>query len=132
MLIKNSNAGLAMGIFLVITGIAHFIFPQTLDRIVPSVLPGNPRFYTIVSGVAELVIGVALLTPLSIMFAGKPLRLWAAYAALALFVAVYPANIKMAIDWRSREMPMPLFAYSRLPLQFGLFYWAYAIIKSLR
>jgi uncharacterized membrane protein len=60
------------------------------------------------------------------------LRLWAASAALALFIAVYPANIKMAIDWSSRPMPDPLFAYARLPLQFGLFYWAWAIIKNLR
>jgi uncharacterized membrane protein len=60
------------------------------------------------------------------------LRLWAAIAALALFIAVYPANIKMAIDWSSRPMPDPLFAYARLPLQFGLFYWAWAIIKTLR
>jgi uncharacterized membrane protein len=60
------------------------------------------------------------------------LRLLAAYAALALFVAVYPANINMAIDWNSRPMPDPLFAYARLPLQFGLFYWAWAIIKELR
>jgi uncharacterized membrane protein len=63
---------------------------------------------------------------------GRPLRLLAAFAALALFIAVYPANIKMAIDWSSRPMPDPLFAYARLPLQFGLFYWAWAIIKDLR
>ena len=121
-----------MGIFLIITGLGHFIFPQGLDAIVPGFLPGDPRFWTYLSGAAEIVIGLALLTPLSMKIGKQPLRLLAAFAALALFIAVYPANIKMAIDWSSRPMPDPLFAYARLPLQFGLFYWAYAIIKALK
>jgi uncharacterized membrane protein len=50
-----------------------------------------------------------------------------AWSALALFIAVYPANIYMAIDYSDRELPEQLFAYARLPLQFGLFYWAWAI-----
>jgi uncharacterized membrane protein len=121
-----------MGIFLIITGLGHFIFPQGLDAIVPEFLPGDPRFWTYLSGAAEIVIGIALLTPFSMKISGIPLRLLAAFAALALFIAVYPANIKMAIDWSSRPMPDPLFAYARLPLQFGLFYWAWAIIKALK
>ena len=121
-----------MGIFLIITGLGHFIFPQGLDAIVPGFLPGDPRFWTYLSGAAEIVIGLALLTPLSMKIGKQPLRLLAAFAALALFIAVYPANIKMAIDWSSRPMPDSLFAYARLPLQFVLFYWAWAIIKELR
>jgi uncharacterized membrane protein len=60
------------------------------------------------------------------------LRLVAAYAALVLFIAVYPANIKMAIDWSSRPLAEAWMAYARLPLQFGLFYWAWSIIKALK
>lgn len=121
-----------MGIFLIVTGLAHFIFPQGLDAIVPGFLPSEPRFWTYLSGIAEIIIGITLFAPLSIKIGAKPLRLLAAFAALALFIAVYPANINMAIDWSSRPMPDPLFAYARLPLQFGLFYWAWAIIKDLR
>lgn len=128
----SSKVGRGMGIFLIITGLGHFIFPQGLDAIVPEFLPGDPRFWTYLSGAAEIVIGIALLTPFSMKISGIPLRLLAAFAALALFIAVYPANIKMAIDWSSRPMPDPLFAYARLPLQFGLFYWAWAIIKALK
>jgi uncharacterized membrane protein len=121
-----------MGIFLIITGTAHFIFPKGLDAIVPGFIPGDPRLWTYLSGVAEVVIGIALLTPLSIKIGQTPVRLLAAYAAFALFIVVYPANIKMAIDWSSRPMPSPLYAYARLPLQFGLFYWVWSIIKVLR
>jgi uncharacterized membrane protein len=129
---NTSKTGRGMGIFLIVTGLGHFIFPQGLDAIVPGFLPGEPRFWTYLSGVAEIVIGIALFAPLSIRIGIKPLRLLAAFAALALFIAVYPANINMAIDWSSRPMPDPLFAFARLPLQFGLFYWAWAIIKDLR
>jgi uncharacterized membrane protein len=127
-----TKVGRGMGIFLIATGIGHFLFPQGLDAIVPGFLPGDPRFWTYLSGVAEIAIGLVLITPTSRTIGNKPLRLWAAYAALALFIAVYPANIKMAIDWSSRPMPDTLFANARLPLQFGLFYWAFAIIKALR
>lgn len=129
---KSLPVGFIMGVFLSVAGIAHLIFPKALDAIVPSFLPGDPRLWTYLSGAAEILIGAGLLSPLSMTFAGKPLRLLAAYAALALFIAVYPANIKMAIDWRERTMPYPVIAFARLPLQFGLFYWAWAIIKALR
>ena len=124
--------GRVMGAFLITTGIAHFIFPKPLGHIVPGFLPGDPRLWTYISGAAEFIIGAALLTPLSWKIGNTSIRLIAAYAALLLFIAVYPANIKMAIDWRNRAMPQPLFAYARLPLQFGLFYWAWSIIKALK
>jgi uncharacterized membrane protein len=122
----------ALAAMLLIAGIAHFIAPKSLDAIVPAFLPGSPRFWTYLSGVAEIAIGLALLAPLSMKIGTISIRLLAAYAALFLFIAVYPANIKMAIDWRDRPMPYPLIAIARLPLQFGLFYWAWSIIKALK
>lgn len=127
-----ATVGRSMGIFLLVAGIAHFIYPKGLDAIVPTFLPGGPRLWVYLSGAAEIIIGIALLTPMSLKIGATPVRLLAAYSAIALFIAVYPANIKMAIDWSSRPMPSPLFAYARLPLQFGLIYWAWAIIKALR
>lgn len=129
---KTLQVGLVMGVFLSIAGIAHFLAPKALDAIVPEFLPGDPRIWVYLSGAAEIIIGAALLTPLSLKIGATPIRLLAAYAALLLFIAVYPANIKMAIDWRNRVAPYPLIAFARLPLQFGLFYWAWAIIKALR
>jgi len=129
---KLNAVGRPMGLLLIVTGIAHFIFPKPLDSIVPHFLPGSARTWTYLSGVAELAIAVGLLVPLSMKIGGTSVRLIAAYAALFLFIAVYPANIKMAIDWRNRSLPSQLLAYGRLPLQFGLFYWAWGIIKALK
>ena len=121
-----------MAIMLLITGAGHFIVPGSLDQIVPTFLPGDPRIWTYLSGVAEIVIALALLAPLAKKIAGKSIRLWGAHSAFLLFMAVFPANINMAIQWSSRDMPEPLLAYIRLPLQLGLFYWAWALAKDIK
>jgi len=126
------HPGTALGIFLVLTGIGHFIIPKPLDLIVPEFLPGDPRFWTYLSGIAEIVIGVALVSNSAKVIFGKSIRWWGAISALTLFIVVYTANIKMAIDWSSREMPDPLIAFARLPLQFPLFYWAWKVIKKFQ
>ena len=127
----NEKVGRGMGFMLIGTGLTHFIVPKPFDSIVPPFLPGDPRLWTYLSGLAELVIAALLFISLDKKFAGKPVRLWGVYAAFALFVAVFPANIYMAIEWSSRDFPAPLFAYLRLPLQLGLFYWAWALAKEI-
>ena len=122
--------GRNLGLFLIATGIGHFIIPKPLDMIVPEFLPGDPRFWTYLSGFAEIAIGVALVSNSAKIILGRSIRLWGAISALTLFIVVYTANIKMAIDWSSREMPDPLIAYARLPLQFPLFYWSWKVIKK--
>lgn len=97
-------------------GATHFAAPRFYDAIVPHRLPGSPRTWTLVSGVAELACALALARP-------RTRRLGAAAAAL-LFVAVFPANVQMAIDWRGRPLPDRLVAYGRLPLQVQLVIWA--------
>ena len=128
----NEKVGRGMGLMLIGTGLTHFIFPKPFDTIVPPFLPGDPRFWTYLSGLAEIVIAALLFVSLDKKFAGKPIRLWGVYAAFALFVAVFPANIYMAMEWSSREFPAPLFAFSRLPIQLGLFYWCWALAKEIK
>jgi uncharacterized membrane protein len=127
----NRKLGHLMGYILLGAGVGHFLFPGPLDSIVPSVLPGDPRIYTYLSGVAEIAIGLALLTPLTKRVLGKPVKLWGAYGAFALFLAVYPANINMAIQWSDRAMPEPLIAYARLPFQFYFLWSAWKLIKAI-
>jgi uncharacterized membrane protein len=128
----NRKIGRVMGFILLGAGIGHFIFPAALDAIVPKALPGDPRIYTYLSGVAEILIGLALLSAPEKKLLGKPLKLWGAYGAFALFIAVYPANINMAIDWSDRPMPEPLIAYARLPFQFYFLYAAWQLIAVIK
>ena len=128
----NRKLGRLMGYLLLGAGIGHFVFPSALDSIVPAALPGDPRIYTYLSGVAEIMIGLAFLSAPDKKLFGKPLKLWGAYGAFALFLAVYPANINMAIQWSDRPMPDPLFAYARLPFQFYFLYAAWQLIKTIK
>ena len=128
----NRKIGRLMGWILFGAGVGHFLFPGPLDSIVPEALPGDPRIYTYLSGEAEIAIGLALLSAPSKKFFGKPLKLWGAYGAFALFLAVYPANINMAIQWSDRPMPEPLIAYARLPFQFYFLYAAWQLIKTIK
>jgi uncharacterized membrane protein len=46
---------------------------------------------------------------------------------IALLIAVFPANIQMAIDFYHKQHPSLWAALLRLPLQLLLIWWAYSI-----
>jgi uncharacterized membrane protein len=50
--------------------------------------------------------------------------------AAALFVAVFPANVKMALDWSDRSLLERIAAYGRLPLQIPMVIWALRVRRS--
>jgi uncharacterized membrane protein len=109
----------ALAATLTTTGVLHLVAPVPVDRIVPRSLPGTPRFWTLASGIAELGVAAAIAAP-------RTRRLGAAAAAV-LFVAVFPANVKMARDWSDRPLPARAVAWARLPLQLPLIGWALAV-----
>lgn len=90
-------------------GVLHFAAPKPFDTIVPTELPGSARFYTQASGVAELGTAALLAVPRT--------RRLGATAAMALFLAVFPANVNMVRLWWGKPWPMRLGAIARLPLQ---------------
>lgn len=97
---------------LAVSGITHFVAPRPYDSIVPRVLPGSPRFWTYLSGAAELATAAALAAPRTRRLGGL--------AAAGLFAAVLPANVQMALDWADKPLPMRALAWARLPLQVPL------------
>ncbi len=103
-------------------GILHFLAPRPFDKIVPQGLPGGPRTWTYLSGVAELACAAAVAAPRT--------RRLGALATAGLFAAVFPANVKMAVDWRDRPAPLRTVAYARLPLQIPLVLWALKVARD--
>ncbi|MEV7468319.1 hypothetical protein AB0O20_17715 [Streptomyces kronopolitis] len=97
-------------------GTLHFLAPNPFDALVPRRLPGTPRAWTYASGAAELAVAAAVALPRT--------RRAGALAAAGLFAAVFPANVKMARDWRHRPAPLKALAYGRLPAQLPLIGWA--------
>ena len=99
-------------------GVLHFMLPTGFLAIVPDYLP-YPLALVYISGAFELGLGLALLAP--------PLRRWAAWGLIALFIAVFPANVNMAIHHLPfGETPTPpALLWARLPLQLVFIYWAW-------
>ena len=123
-LLKSPAAAFGLAGLLVVTGVTHFAAPGSYDTIVPRVLPGPARAWTLASGAVELGCALAIACP-------RTRRLGGTLAAL-LFVLVFPANIQMAVDWRSRAPIDQAIAYGRLPLQVPLILWALAVRRNAR
>ncbi|MCA2979274.1 MAG: DoxX family membrane protein, partial [Myxococcaceae bacterium] len=70
-------------------GVMHFVTPGPFERIVPRPLPA-PRALVFVSGAFEVLGGVGLLLPFS--------QRVAAWGLVALLIAVFPANVNMALN----------------------------------
>jgi len=97
-----------------VAGAAHLIAPRFYEPIVPPPFNRRAREVVLASGVVELVGGLLVLPTATRRFARQLL--------LATLVAVYPANIYMAL--RPERFPrFPRWAlWARLPFQ-GVFAW---------
>ncbi|NIJ04896.1 DoxX family protein [Frigoribacterium faeni] len=72
-----------------VSGVLHLARPAVYDAVVPRSMPGPARFWTTSSGLAEVVVAGAL--------ASTATRRAGGLLAAALFVAVFPANVSMAL-----------------------------------
>jgi uncharacterized membrane protein len=108
---------------MVVAGTLHFVQTEPFVRIVPGFLPA-PAALVYISGVIEILLGIGLLIP-----ATQKLSAW---GLVALFIAIYPANLNMAFnDIHLEGVPNGWwFQAIRLPLQFVLIAWAYWLTKD--
>ncbi|MET8353427.1 MULTISPECIES: hypothetical protein [unclassified Micromonospora] len=114
----------ALAGLLAAAGVTHLLRPGVYDPIVPRALPGPARFWTYASGVAELAVAAAVAHPATRRSGGR--------AAVALFIAVLPANVKMAVGWRHRRPTKRAIAYGRVPMQAPLIWWALRVARTDR
>ena len=106
---------------LTVTGTLHFVVPKVFADIVPPQLP-SPIALVYASGVAELACAAGLAIPRTRRAAG--------WATAALFVAVFPGNIQMALDAGDRSATHKVLSYARLPLQVPLVVWAVSVARG--
>lgn len=106
----------ALGLLLIMAGVLHFVTPATYLRIMPPYLPA-PLLLVYLSGLAEIGLGLGLLF--------RRTRRWAAWGTVALFIAVFPANVYMA-QANDALFHLPAWVvWGRLPLQLMLLAWAW-------
>ena len=113
-------------------GIKHFTSAATFEQIVPPFLPDH-RLLVQISGVCEILGAIGLLIPFT--------RKWAAWGLVALYIAVFPANIFMALHPDSylpshadltHRVATRAILWLRLPLQWNLIRWATWVGRSDR
>jgi uncharacterized membrane protein len=106
-------------------GTMHFVIPRSFEAIVPAGLPAKRA--VAVSGVAEIAGGLAVLHP-----ASRRLGRW---WLLALLLAVFPANVHMAVNpeqIRGLDLKkIPRWAlWARLPLQPLAMLWVWRATRA--
>lgn len=108
------------GPFFVLAGIMHFARPRWYMRIMPTWLPRH-RELVYASGVAEVVGGLATMHPAT--------RRIGSVWSIATLLAVFPANVNMALNAEDFERGVPggeFALWGRLPVQALFVAWAYA------
>jgi uncharacterized membrane protein len=115
-------ARLALAILMTLMGVGHFLAPADFAAMVPAWLPA-PRALVFVSGLAEVAGGVGLVM--------QPVQRAAAIGLILLYIAVFPANINMAVNHISpRGMHVSnALLWARLPFQFLFIAWAWWLSK---
>ena len=105
-----------MAFLYILAGINHFKNPGMYIRIIPPFFP-NPKLLNILSGVAEIILGILLIVPFTTQFA--------AWGVIALLIAVFPANVYMFCKKKGNFSLLKFILLIRLPLQIVLIVWAY-------
>jgi uncharacterized membrane protein len=107
-----------LAVSIIVVGVTHFAVPEPYAKIVPPQLP-YPLQLVYVSGFFEILGGIGLLV--------SPVSQAAAWGLIALFIAVFPANINMAVNHiKLDHIPdSPWFHAVRLPFQAVLIAWAW-------
>jgi uncharacterized membrane protein len=127
-LVTNSNQRKetlrgVLAVAIIIVGITHFTAPVEYVKIVPPQLP-KPLELVYISGFFEILGGIGLLIPI--------VSVAAAWGLIALFIAVFPANINQAIN----SIPIqgipdiPTLYWVRLPFQAVLIAWAWMYTRK--
>jgi uncharacterized membrane protein len=107
-----------LGATFLATGALHFLKPRVYEAIVPRYLPAH-RALVYASGVAEIAGGAGVLHPRT----ARPAGWW----LVATLLAIFPANVEMAVHAeRFRRIPEPLL-WARLPLQGAIIAWVWRV-----
>ena len=105
-----------LSLFFIVAGLNHFISTSSYMKIMPPYLPW-PLFLVYLSGVFEVALGALLLVP--------KFTSLAAWGLIALLIAVFPANIHMAMHPELFPKLSPIALWIRLPFQALFIAWAY-------
>ena len=106
-----------LGLTFIAAGVLHFVRPRMYEAIMPRYLPAH-RELVYASGVAEIAGGAGVLHPRTRRAAG--------WWLIATLLAIFPANVEMAVHAERFKRFPPAALWARLPLQGVLIAWAWS------
>lgn len=109
-------AVVALGLLFLLAGANHFANTDFYTRMMPAWLPYH-RGLVLLSGALEMIGGAAVLV--------TRLRKWAGWYLIVLLIAVFPANVNMALHPEDFSSVSSQTLYARLPLQAVLIAWVW-------
>jgi uncharacterized membrane protein len=104
-------------------GMLHFLQPKMYEDIVPDYLPAAHEL-VLASGAAEIAGAALVVFPRTRRLGG----LW----LVATLVAVFPANVDMALNPERYDAIAPALLWARLPLQGVLIWWVLRASRTPR
>jgi uncharacterized membrane protein len=115
------SANLAMCLMLFLTALGHVLFTSGMAMMIPPFIPYRTALVYI-TGVMEVLMGLALLFP--------TLRRYAGYALIIFFILILPANIYQSVTYLNMKNgtydgPGPVYLWFRIPLQLFFIAWVY-------
>jgi uncharacterized membrane protein len=117
----------ALAAFFTFMGTMHFVIPRSFEAIVPEAIEARKREAVAASGVAEIAGAAMVLHP-----ASRRLGRW---WLLALLIAVFPANVHMAVNPEQirgldlKKVPRWTL-WARLPLQPLAMIWVWRATRK--
>jgi uncharacterized membrane protein len=121
-----SRSQKALAGFFTFAGVMHFVTPRSYEAIMPPSLPRH-REAVVLSGLAEIAGAGAVLA--------QPTRRFARWWLLALLLAVFPANVHMAVNPEQVQgldlKRIPRWTlWARLPLQPLAMLWVWRATRD--
>jgi len=114
---KQTAARWVLALFFIVAGVNHFLAPAIYLGIMPAWLPAKEAANWI-SGAAEIAGGLGLLI--------GPLRRAASWGLIALLLAVFPANVHVALEGHMAGLNAPAWVlWLRLPFQAVFIAWVW-------
>jgi len=113
----NQALMILMASFYILAGLNHFRKPSFYQPMMPPYIPNHSLMISL-SGIAEILLGILLFF--------EPTKFWAAMGIIAMLTIFLSVHIYMiqTKDTVFKKVPSWIL-YARIPLQFGLIFWAY-------
>jgi len=108
-----------MAAMYIFAGVMHFIKPKLYLRVMPRYLP-NHKALVFLSGIAEILLGVGLLIPV--------LKTYSIYGIIAMLIVFLLVHFYMLSGEKASAGVPKWVLILRIPLQFGLMYWAWVYL----